>query len=110
MVEGKGFVDPGPPTSRNLTTTPPPEAASSGTPRPPASTPEEDTPPVPRSSDEKEGRHEAADPAAEALAAFRRRWASTRYCQDMAELLAKLEGELNREGADGAGRPAGRLG
>ena len=38
----------------------------------------------------------------EALAAFRRRWASTRYCQDMAELLAKLEGELNREGADGA--------
>jgi hypothetical protein len=37
----------------------------------------------------------------EALAAFRRRWASTRYCQDMAELLAKLEGELNREGADG---------
>jgi hypothetical protein len=38
----------------------------------------------------------------EALAAFRRRWASTRYCQDMAELLARLEGELNREGADRA--------
>jgi len=38
----------------------------------------------------------------EALAAFRRRWASTRYCQDMAELLAKLEGELNKEMTDGA--------
>jgi hypothetical protein len=37
----------------------------------------------------------------EALAAFRRRWASTRYCQDMAELLARLEGELNREGTGG---------
>ena len=37
----------------------------------------------------------------EALAAFRRRWASARYCQDMAELLAKLEGELNKERADG---------
>jgi hypothetical protein len=38
----------------------------------------------------------------EALAAFRRRWASTRYCQDMAELLARLEGELNKENTDGA--------
>jgi hypothetical protein len=37
----------------------------------------------------------------EALAAFQRRWASTRYCQDMAELLARLEGELNKEGTDG---------
>jgi hypothetical protein len=40
----------------------------------------------------------------EALAAFRRRWASTRYCQDMSELLAMLEGELSKEAAEGAGR------
>lgn len=38
----------------------------------------------------------------EALAAFRRPWASIRYCQDMAELLAKLEGELSKEAAEGA--------
>lgn len=38
----------------------------------------------------------------EALAAFRRRWASARYCQDMAELLAKLEGELTKDAAEGA--------
>ncbi len=57
MVEGKGFVEPEPPTSRNLTTTPLQEEAPSGTPRPPASTPEDDTPPPPGSSDAKEGSH-----------------------------------------------------
>lgn len=38
----------------------------------------------------------------EARAAFRRRWASTRYVQDMWELLAKLEGEMTKEAGEGA--------
>lgn len=38
----------------------------------------------------------------DAVAALRRRWASPRYVQDMVELLARLEGELNKDGADGS--------
>ena len=38
----------------------------------------------------------------QAMAAMARRWASTRYVQDMWELLAKLEGELTRDAAEGA--------
>lgn len=37
----------------------------------------------------------------EALAAFRHRRGSTRYRQDMAELLAKLGGELTKDAAEG---------
>ena len=40
----------------------------------------------------------------QAMAAMARRWASTRYVQDMWELLAKLEGEMTRDGTDSAGR------
>jgi hypothetical protein len=35
-----------------------------------------------------------------AMAAMARRWASTRYVQDMWELLAKLEGELRKDAAE----------
>ena len=42
--------------------------------------------------------------AREARPAFRRRWASTRYVQDMWELLAKLQGELSREAGENAHR------
>jgi len=38
------------------------------------------------------------------MAAMARRWASTRYVQDMWELLAKLEGEMSKDGIGGAGR------
>jgi hypothetical protein len=40
----------------------------------------------------------------QAMAAMARRWASTRYVQDMWELLAKLEGELSREAGENAHR------
>lgn len=40
----------------------------------------------------------------EATEALCRRWKSTRHVQDMVELLARLEGEMNRDGIDGAGR------
>ena len=39
----------------------------------------------------------------EAIAALRRRWASTRYVQDMLEIKARLDGELTKDGA-GAGQ------
>ena len=38
----------------------------------------------------------------QAMAAMARRWASTRYVQDMWELLAKLEGELRKDAAEDA--------
>jgi hypothetical protein len=38
----------------------------------------------------------------QAMAAMARRWASTRYVQDMWELLAKLEGELRKDAAENA--------
>ena len=38
----------------------------------------------------------------QAMAAMARRWASTRYVQDMWELLAKLEGELRKDAAETA--------
>jgi hypothetical protein len=38
----------------------------------------------------------------QAMAAMARRWASTRYVQDMWELLAKLEGEMTKDAAEGA--------
>ena len=34
----------------------------------------------------------------EAIAALRRRWASTRYVQDMLEIKARLDGELTKDG------------
>ena len=37
-----------------------------------------------------------------AMAAMARRWASTRYVQDMWELLAKLEGELSKDASEHA--------
>ncbi len=37
-----------------------------------------------------------------AMAAMARRWGSTKYVQDMCELLAKLEGELTKEVGAGA--------
>jgi hypothetical protein len=37
----------------------------------------------------------------QALAAMARRWGNPRYVQDMWELLAKLEGELSKEAAEG---------
>jgi hypothetical protein len=40
----------------------------------------------------------------DAIEALRRRWASPRYVQDMVELLARLEGELNKDGADDGAR------
>jgi hypothetical protein len=39
---------------------------------------------------------------AQAMAAMARRWASTRHVQDMWELLAKLEGEMTKDAAEGA--------
>ena len=39
----------------------------------------------------------------EAIEALRRRWASPRYVQDMVELLARLQGELSKQGTE-AGR------
>jgi hypothetical protein len=36
----------------------------------------------------------------QAMAAMARRWASTRYVQDMWELLANLEGELAKEAGE----------
>jgi hypothetical protein len=41
---------------------------------------------------------------AQAMAAMARRWASTRYVQDMWELLAKLEGELSKDAGETARR------
>ena len=38
----------------------------------------------------------------EAVEALRRRWASTKHVQDMVELYARLEGELTKEGTEGA--------
>jgi hypothetical protein len=40
----------------------------------------------------------------QAMAAMARRWASTRYVQDMWELLAKLEGELSKDAGENAHR------
>jgi hypothetical protein len=40
----------------------------------------------------------------EAMAAMARRWASTRYVQDMWKLLAKLEGELSKDAEENAHR------
>jgi hypothetical protein len=40
----------------------------------------------------------------QAMAAMARRWASTRYVQDMWELLAKLEGELSKDAGENARR------
>jgi hypothetical protein len=37
----------------------------------------------------------------QAMAAMARRWASTRYVQDMWELLAKLEGEMSKDAGEG---------
>jgi hypothetical protein len=37
----------------------------------------------------------------EAIAALRRRWASTRYVQDMVEIKARLDGELSRDATQG---------
>jgi hypothetical protein len=37
-----------------------------------------------------------------AMAAMARRWGSTKYVQDMWELLAKLEGEMTKEAGEGA--------
>lgn len=34
---------------------------------------------------------------AQAMAALARRWGSTKHVHDMVELLAKLEGELNKD-------------
>ncbi len=40
----------------------------------------------------------------EAIAALCRRWRSTKHVQDMVELLARLEGEMNKDGhADSRG-------
>ena len=39
---------------------------------------------------------------AQATAALARRWGSTKYVQDMVELLAKLEGEMRKEAGEGA--------
>jgi hypothetical protein len=36
----------------------------------------------------------------EAIAALRRRWASTRYVQDMLEIKARLDGELTKDGTE----------
>jgi hypothetical protein len=36
----------------------------------------------------------------QAMAAMARRWTSTRYVQDMWELLAKLEGELSKDAGE----------
>lgn len=36
----------------------------------------------------------------EAIAALNRRWGSVKYVQDMAEFLAKLEGELTKESGE----------
>jgi hypothetical protein len=38
----------------------------------------------------------------EAIAALRRRWASTRYVQDMLEIKARLDGELTKDGTEPA--------
>lgn len=38
----------------------------------------------------------------EATDALCRRWKSTRHVQDMVELLAKLEGEMTKDSAEGA--------
>lgn len=38
----------------------------------------------------------------QAMAALARRWGSTKHVQDMVELLARLEGELSKEAAEGA--------
>jgi hypothetical protein len=37
----------------------------------------------------------------EAFAALRRRWASTRYVQDMVEIKARLDGELSKDATQG---------
>jgi hypothetical protein len=39
---------------------------------------------------------------AQGMVALGRRWGSTKHVQDMVELLAKLEGELSKEAAEGA--------
>jgi hypothetical protein len=36
------------------------------------------------------------------MAALARRWGSPKHVQDMVELLAKLEGEMRKDGADGS--------
>ncbi len=38
----------------------------------------------------------------EAMEALCRRWNSTKHVQDMVELLAKLEGKLSKDAADGS--------
>ena len=38
---------------------------------------------------------------AQAMAAMARRWGNPKYVQDMIELLARLQGELNKEAGDG---------
>lgn len=40
---------------------------------------------------------------AQAMAAMARRWGNPKYVQDMIELLARLQGELNKEAGDGRG-------